>query len=271
MLLLDSERESGKNGVAMLSERPWNLQMIPILLLGMLGSVLLGSLVMAVPDALGWPLSPNQKQLAMLVANAIFLHGAVLVIIAVFLRRNALGWREAFGFSRGCAGKMLGFGIGGAAVVLPVAWALNKLSAALIERFHGTPKAQIAVQYLQSEPYLPATLFMGFSTVLLAPVVEEMLFRGILYPSIKQAGYPRAALLGTSFLFAAYHSNLAIFPPLFLLAMVLVLVYEATDNLFTAILLHALFNAANYVVLVMGWDLEKLFRKLPFCGQGVLS
>jgi membrane protease YdiL (CAAX protease family) len=271
MLLLDSERESGKNGAARLSERPWNLQMIPFLLLGMLGSVLLGSLVMAVPDALGWPLSPNQKQLAMLVTNAIFLHGTLLVLMVAVLVYYEMGWGAAFGFSRGCAGKMLGLGIGGAAVILPVAWGLNKLSSALIQYLHHKPEVQMAVQYLQTEPYLPATLFMGFSTILLAPVVEEMFFRGILYPAIKQAGYPRAAVLGTSFLFAAYHGNLAIFLPLFVLAVVLVLVYEATDNLFTAILLHALFNAANYWVLVMGWDLEKLFRKLPFCGPGVLS
>ena len=49
---------------------------------------------------------------------------------------------------------------------------------------------------------------------LLAPVAEELLFRGILYPAIKQAGFPRLALWGTSLLFAAMHMNLVTFVPL---------------------------------------------------------
>jgi len=81
----------------------------------------------------------------------------------------------------------------------------------------------------------------------IAPVAEELLFRGILYPAIKQAGFPGVALWGTSLLFAAIHVNLGIFVPLLLLALVLAQLYERTGNLLAPITAHALFNAFNFV------------------------
>ena len=58
------------------------------------------------------------------------------------------------------------------------------------------------------------------------------------------------ALWGTSLLFALTHANAMTFVPLTFLAVVLVLLYEATDNLLAPILTHSLFNAANFVFLV---------------------
>jgi membrane protease YdiL (CAAX protease family) len=83
----------------------------------------------------------------------------------------------------------------------------------------------------------------------LAPAAEEMLFRGILYPAIKQAGFPRLALWGTALLFAAIHLNLVTFFPLMVLALGLTWLYERTDNLWSSIIAHALFNAMNFVIL----------------------
>jgi CAAX protease family protein len=83
----------------------------------------------------------------------------------------------------------------------------------------------------------------------LAPVAEEMLFRGILYPAVKQAGFPRLALWGTALLFAAVHQNLVTFVPLTVLALALAWLYERTDNLWAPITAHAMFNAMNFVIL----------------------
>jgi membrane protease YdiL (CAAX protease family) len=86
--------------------------------------------------------------------------------------------------------------------------------------------------------------------VVLAPVAEEFIFRGMLYPFVKQLGYPRLAWLGVSFVFALVHLNGAIFLPLFVLALALTWLYEKTDNLLAPITAHALFNAANLTLLL---------------------
>jgi hypothetical protein len=77
------------------------------------------------------------------------------------------------------------------------------------------------------------------------------LFRGILYPAIKQAGFPRIALWSTVLLFAAVHLNAVTFLPLAVLALILTALYERTDNLLAPITAHALFNALNFVALFL--------------------
>ena len=93
--------------------------------------------------------------------------------------------------------------------------------------------------------------FVVFS-ILIAPVAEEILFRGVLYPAIKQFGFPRSALWGTAVLFAAIHVNVPIFLPLLALGLALALLYEATNNLLATITAHGLFNAVN--ILVFYWN-----------------
>jgi membrane protease YdiL (CAAX protease family) len=80
-------------------------------------------------------------------------------------------------------------------------------------------------------------------------VAEEFIFRGMLYPLIKQRGWPRLAWFGVNFLFALIHLDAAAFIPLFLLALVLTWLYEKTDSLLAPITGHALFNAVNLVLL----------------------
>jgi len=85
--------------------------------------------------------------------------------------------------------------------------------------------------------------------IVLAPVGEELLFRGLLYPWIKQAGFPRMALWGTAILFAAIHINLVLFVPLLVLALALTALYEWSDNLLAPIVAHSVFNALNLALL----------------------
>lgn len=87
---------------------------------------------------------------------------------------------------------------------------------------------------------------MAVVTVLLAPLAEEFLFRGVLYPAVKQSGYPRVALWGTAVLFAAIHLNLIAFFPLLVMALLLTAVYELTGNLMASIAMHMLFNGINF-------------------------
>jgi uncharacterized protein len=92
---------------------------------------------------------------------------------------------------------------------------------------------------------------LGFAAILIVPWAEEMLFRGILYPAVKQWGFPRLACWGTSMAFGAIHFNLVTFLPLTLLALVLVRLYERTGNLLAPITAHSLFNAVNFALLYL--------------------
>ncbi|MEK7707632.1 MAG: type II CAAX endopeptidase family protein [Verrucomicrobiota bacterium] len=173
--------------------------------------------------------------------------GVALVFIWRFVREHQLGWRDAFGFP--VSWKMALFlGMVAACIALPVGLGLQMASAEIMSLLNVKPEMQPAIQALKNTVTWMDRLALGVAASGFAPVAEEMLFRGILYPAVKQAGFPRLALWGTSLLFAVVHWNVATFVPLLLLAIVLTLLYEKTNNLLTPITAHALFNALNFAM-----------------------
>jgi membrane protease YdiL (CAAX protease family) len=190
-----------------------------------------------------------------MLAGVLSFQGAALLWVWLFLREHQTSWREAFGFNQRWPRALL-LGAMTACLFMPVGWTLQLGSAKTVEwagkkvpRLGLKPEQQQAVQTMEMAVTWRHRLALGLVTILLVPVSEEILFRGILYPWLKQIGFPRLALWGTAVLFAAMHMNLATFIPLMVLALVLTSLYERTGNLLTPITAHALFNAMNFVLL----------------------
>jgi hypothetical protein len=175
--------------------------------------------------------------------------GAALVLIGFFLREHGLTWSESFGFDSGRS-RAVCLGVFATMIVLPVAWLLQIGVATVLSRFHFDADPQTAVQLLHDAPTWLDRLPLAFVAIVLAPPAEEMLFRGLLYPAVKRAGFPRLALWGTTLLFAGIHWNILSFPSLVLLALVLTWLYEKTGNLLAPIAAHSLFNAFNFAALL---------------------
>lgn len=125
-----------------------------------------------------------------------------------------------------------------------------------LEHFFKTPlnkQETIAIyQNAHSSPSL--RIVLAFSFCVCAPLLEEILFRGYLYPVLKKGiGMPLACLL-LSFFFALIHHNILALFPLFILALALVFLYEKTSTLWAPIFLHALFNSATVIALERGFS-----------------
>ncbi|HZR20981.1 MAG TPA: type II CAAX endopeptidase family protein [Verrucomicrobiae bacterium] len=192
-----------------------------------------------------------KPSISFMVVAALSLQGATLILIPHFLQEQRLTWHEAFGFRHDRRRAFI-LGIIVACVFLPIGMGLQWLSAQVmlhLPQLHLQPQEQESVQTLEMAVTWFNRLALGAITVVLAPAAEEMLFRGILYPAIKQAGFPRLACWGTALLFAAVHQNLVTFVPLTVLALALIWLYERTDNLWAPITAHAMFNAMNFVIL----------------------
>lgn len=246
----------------MLTERKWKLEAVPYLVMGVFFCLCLGSLVANLAGFSAETARTSSLRFALFVLMGLLFQGTTLVLIAVFLRHSETTWTDAFGFRNATVRRCLGLAAGALAVFLPIAWTLNYLTGLLIQRAGEKPVLQQAVQMIQEHPPLAQTIYMGISTMLLAPLVEELFFRGIIYAALKQMGYPRFALYGTALLFGAIHSNLLTFCPLFLLALVLAWLYETTNNLLAPIALHALFNAVNFIILLGEGHWQKWFNQL---------
>jgi membrane protease YdiL (CAAX protease family) len=228
------------------TERNWNADTVLLLLLSIIVCIYVGSLVSFLA---GWS---NASVPKMLVAAASF-QGAILFLTWWFLGQHELGWKEAFGFCNNVRAAVLA-GVLVACLFLPVGWALQQASGLLIQHlshFGVRSVEQQSVQTLRVAGSWPERATLGLVTIGLAPLAEELLFRGILYSWVRRAGYPLLALWGTSVLFAVVHFNAITLVPLLALSLVLTALYQRTANLIAPIAAHSFFNALNFGMLYM--------------------
>ena len=197
----------------------------------------------AFPDAI-------TNQIVVFTVGTFTFQGVTLVLIHIFLSQHQMTWGEAFGFREPRLARAIFLGALVSILLLPVALSLAELSARLIRSAGFSPELQQPVQVVREATSIFQLIVHGLAAVAFAPVVEELIFRGILYPTVKRFSSPGAALWGVSFLFALTHMNFTVLLPLTVLAIILTFLYETTRNLIAPIIAHSLFNAANFGFLV---------------------
>ena len=85
--------------------------------------------------------------------------------------------------------------------------------------------------------------------ILLAPIVEEIVFRGCVYRFLKSQTTLLPAQILSGCVFSFMHWNLMSFVPLVIVGVFLARVYEKSGNLMVAIWFHAFFNAFSLLML----------------------
>ena len=134
--------------------------------------------------------------------------------------------------------------------VLPILWFAAFVWQFLLQIAGHTPDFQEAIRlFLDSDNPYNRVAFIFFAVVL-APIAEEGLFRGILLPLLIRRTGALAGLALTSLGFASLHVDLGTFVPLAIFSVALSLAYARTGTLWVPILMHALFNAANLALLL---------------------
>ncbi len=121
---------------------------------------------------------------------------------------------------------------------------------------------QVAVRYLKTSLGSPSQLFFAMVTILiLAPAIEEFLFRGCLQTFFKRHLGTKSAILLSSLCFALFHfatsqgvGNISLIASLFVFACFLGFIYERQSSLFASIGLHMTFNLASTIRIVWGGE-----------------
>lgn len=86
-------------------------------------------------------------------------------------------------------------------------------------------------------------LLLGFAVVVGAPLAEEVVFRGYLYPVFKRWGGAWLAAVAVSLFFSAAHLDGEQLLPRFLLSLILIGCYEVSGTLWVPLGIHYLNNA----------------------------
>jgi membrane protease YdiL (CAAX protease family) len=234
----------------MLSEKRWRAEAVMQFCAAQIFCLCLGVVVLNLLHKLNVPGFIQDGSFGSVLLGTLSFQGASWVLILIFLRQHQTGWREAFGFRGPRLKHALLMAVGFIIVVLPVVLLLQGVSIHVLEKFGWPTEDQAAVKLLSGAKSVWTTVYLGMFAIVIAPVAEEFIFRGMLFPFVKQLGWPKLAWSGVSFLFALIHLNAPTFVPLFVFALALTWLYEKTDNLLAPITAHALFNAANFGLLL---------------------
>ena len=99
---------------------------------------------------------------------------------------------------------------------------------------------------------LPVRITMIVFAILIGPVFEEMLFRGLFQTLIRRfVPGVWASIFISSLIFAMTHQNFTHWPALFVLALCLGYSYEKSGSLFRPIFIHVFFNVTNVLSAMM--------------------
>lgn len=101
-----------------------------------------------------------------------------------------------------------------------------------------------------------AMLAVAFLVAVMAPLAEEFLFRGFMYPALRNSIGVAGGAIVTGIVFGAIHlgsSPVGFLVPLMVLGAILCVVYQLTHSLYPCIVLHCLNNCVAFSV-AMGWS-----------------
>lgn len=159
---------------------------------------------------------------------------------------------DLFGLRELSLPKIVVFSIlGGVASLVICAWAVGEFSTSYLEGIFGELEVQEPVKMFQESDSLMHLSLSILMACVAAPVVEEFLFRGYMYGTLRRLTNPVFAAVIIGGLFAVVHGNLPALLPLWVFSLLLSIVYEVTRCLWVPVGMHIFFNAANIVLMLM--------------------
>lgn len=182
---------------------------------------------------------------AEMLVNVVFLL-MVCVALLFYLRQiRELDPVEVFGIRRLRPGEVVWRAIIWLAPLVVVVTACNWLALEWLKGYWPDLGPQETVKLFLENPNPGARLVMAGAAVVVAPLVEETVFRGFVYGVVKRFTDPIFAAVTSSALFALAHFHLGSAVPLFVLALGFTGAYERTGSLLVPMAMHAMFNALS--------------------------
>ncbi len=138
--------------------------------------------------------------------------------------------------------------------IILAAFALEWISTELLQKvFSIEPAGQDLVKWLQPGTYPLSIRIMLMAFALFeAPLLEEPLFRGIMFRGFARSMPSWVAMVVSGFVFALIHVNAATMMPLWFLGIAFAWLYQRTGTILAPIAAHFLFNLVNLVLVMSG-------------------
>jgi len=254
------ERQPEPDNKELLDEVPWTIQqtfrgvlftIIPWIAFALVLSSLNGK-----PSTTNVPLAPNVDLTSAIVTFifSVLIEGA-FVIAPLYYANKAfrsitphirLALR-ALGFRRFSLGQTLLWLI----VLLLGIFAINNLYQYVISVLHLNIQTNDQVLLAHSKEAPLTTYATLIAAVIVAPICEEVFFRGFVFPGLCRGMPVGWAIVLSALLFATTHADPGSFIVLFAIGLALAFLRWRTHSLWPGIMLHALNNGAAALLIVL--------------------
>jgi membrane protease YdiL (CAAX protease family) len=190
------------------------------------------------------------------VVGLIYLQSALYAIVVLFgivgvLAENRRTVGAQFGFDRAKPVQAVAWGLLVFGAVMLVETPLTQASTWILDALQMPHPEQQSVETFRQYSQSSTIFWFMLQAVLLFPVIEELFFRGFLLTFLKNYTSTWMAIILSGGVFAFAHLNLGAVLPLWFLGVVLGVAYEHTGSLIVPISVHACFNLATGLSLLM--------------------
>lgn len=162
--------------------------------------------------------------------------GELVLLIPVWwlaIRKYDLTWRQV-GLRR-FNSESLAAGCG----LMILSWFFNLAYSLVLAKFDLRMQPDFSVLFANTT----GVGWIFVAGALVAPIVEEIIFRGFIFAGLRDSyGWKKAALI-SSILFSLIHMQPAAILPIFLLGFIFAYLYHRYDSIWPAILMHVSTNA----------------------------
>lgn len=229
--------------------RPWTRKEAAPLLALLLVFYVSGGLLRPAARALSG--EPLDETTAWVVTQGLLLHLVGLGFVAYTLLRRRLSWAEAFGLERRGWPKYAALGVAFYLAAIPFLAFYSMLYQFFLRSLGFEILPQDVAVVFAKEPSFWMRLYFLSLAVVVAPVFEEVLFRGIGLPLLARKIGLMPAVFAVSAIFALVHFHMASLLPLFVIAVAFSLGYIYSGSLAVPIVMHAVFNTVNLALLMV--------------------
>lgn len=120
-----------------------------------------------------------------------------------------------------------------------ISWGINVIYALFLSVFSLTIQPDFSLLFTD----VSSTWGVMIGGALVAPIVEEIIFRGFIFAGLRdQFGWKKSALI-SSLLFAVIHFQWTAFLPILILGLIFAYLYQRSGSIWPAIFMHLSSNA----------------------------
>jgi uncharacterized protein len=228
---------------------PWNWETIWQVMLGffVIGQLLIPQFFSIAISQSGW-----DRQHAGLLENAAFIllsYGVLAISVIAFLRLSIGSYQPIDSTWFSFRGKnWVWWGIGGYLIATPIVLLVSVVNDKIWQGKGGSNP--LLSMLLENNNNWAFGIFL-ITAAIAAPLFEEYLFRGFLFPSLTRYFTVWQSIGLSGLIFAVAHLSVSEVLPLAALGSILAYVYYRTGNLLASMLIHGLWNGGSLLTLYL--------------------